>query len=298
MRIVESFEAARDLGAGCVGFVPTMGYLHEGHLSLVEAARRDCDTVTVSLFVNPLQFGPNEDLASYPRDLDRDAALVAELGADVLFAPPLKVMYPGDPLTTVTVSRVTDGMEGARRPGHFDGVATVVAKLFAGIQPDRSYFGRKDAQQLVTVRRMATDLSFPTVIVGSPIVREADGLALSSRNIYLDTAQRAAAQSISRGMFAASEAVAAGERSSSELERIAASPANGEAGIDVEYATLSDQDSASPLDLLDRPAFLAMTAKVGATRLLDNIHIDRIDGRWVPDVGVRLTDTSILYKET
>ncbi len=297
MRIVESFEAARDLAAGCVGFVPTMGYLHEGHLSLVEAARRDCDTVTVSLFVNPLQFGPNEDLASYPRDLDRDAALVAELGADVLFAPPLEVMYPGDLLTTVTVSQVTDGMEGARRPGHFDGVATVVAKLFAGIQPDRTYFGRKDAQQLVTVRRMTTDLSFPTVIVGSPIVREADGLALSSRNIYLDAAQRVAAQAISRGMFAAAEAVAAGERSASELERIAASPANGEAGIDVEYATLSDQDTASPLAVLDRPAFLAMTAKVGTTRLLDNIHIDRIDGRWVPDVGVRLNDTSILYKE-
>jgi pantoate--beta-alanine ligase len=298
VRIVESFAAARDLAAGCVGFVPTMGYLHEGHLSLVEAARRDCDTVTVSLFVNPLQFGPNEDLASYPRDLDRDAALVAEFGADVLFAPPLEVMYPGDLLTTVTVSQVTEGMEGARRPGHFDGVATVVAKLFAGIQPERAYFGRKDAQQLVTVRRMTIDLSFSTVIVGSPIVREADGLALSSRNIYLDARERVAARSISRGMFAAAEAVAAGERSASELERIVASPANGESGIDVEYATLSDQDAASPLELLDRPAFLAMTAKVGTTRLLDNIHIDRIDGRWVPDVGIRLGDTSILYKET
>ena len=298
MRIVESFEAARDLAAGCVGFVPTMGFLHEGHLSLVEAARRDCDTVTVSLFVNPLQFGPGEDLASYPRDLDRDAALVADLGADVLFAPPVDLMFPGDPLTTVTVAQVTEGMEGARRPGHFDGVATVVAKLFAGIQPDRSYFGRKDAQQLVTVRRMAADLSFPTVIVGSPIVREADGLALSSRNIYLDAAQRDAARSISSGMFAAAEAVVAGERSARALEQIAVSPASAAAGIDVEYAALADQDRAAPIDLLDRPAFLAMTAKVGTTRLLDNIHIDRIDGRWVPDVGARLGETSILYKET
>lgn len=297
MRIVESFKAARDLAVGRVGFVPTMGYLHEGHLSLVRAARRDCDTVSVSLFVNPLQFGPNEDLASYPRNLDRDAALVADLGADVLFAPPVEVMFPGDPLTTVSVAQVTDGMEGAQRPGHFDGVATVVAKLFAGIQPDRSYFGRKDAQQLVTVRRMAADLSFPTVIVGSPIVREADGLALSSRNIYLDVAQRDAARSISRGMFAAAEAVAEGERSATELERIAALPARSESGIDVEYARLSDQETASPLDLLDRPAFLAMTARVGTTRLLDNIHIDRIDDRWVPDVGVRLDETSILYKE-
>ena len=297
MKIVESFKAARDLAAGCVGFVPTMGYLHEGHLSLVEAARRECDTVTVSLFVNPLQFGPNEDLASYPRDLDRDAALVADLGADVLFAPPVEVMYPGEILTTVTVAQVTERMEGARRPGHFDGVATVVAKLFAGIQPDRSYFGRKDAQQLVTVRRMAADLSFPTIIVGSPIVREADGLALSSRNVYLDTAQRDAARSISTGMFAAAEAVMAGERSATELERIASAPANAEAGIDVEYAALSDQDTAAPLDRLDRPAFLAMTAKVGSTRLLDNIHIDRLDDRWVPDVGVRLDKTSTLYKE-
>ncbi len=140
-----------------------MGYLHEGHLSLIDAARRECDTVVVSLFVNPLQFGPNEDLASYPRDLDRDAALVEAAGADVLFAPPLDVMYPSEPLTTVTVGEVTEGMEGARRPGHFDGVATVVAKLFAGVAPDRSYFGRKDAQQLVTVRRMVQDLSFPTV---------------------------------------------------------------------------------------------------------------------------------------
>ena len=298
MKIVDTFEAARNLAAGSVGFVPTMGYLHEGHLSLVEAARRDCDTVTVSLFVNPLQFGPNEDLASYPRDLDRDAALVADRGADVLFAPAVEVMYPDKTLTTVTVARVTEGMEGARRPGHFDGVATVVAKLFAGIQPDRSYFGRKDAQQLVTVRRMSADLSFPTVVVGSSIVREGDGLALSSRNTYLDTAQRNAARSISRGMFAAAEAVLAGERSASDLERIASEPANAEAGIDVEYATLSDQDAAAPLDRLDRPAFLAMTARVGATRLLDNIHIDRIDDRWVPDVGVRLDDTSILYKET
>ena len=298
MKIVESFGAARDLGTGCVGFVPTMGYLHEGHLSLVEAARRDCDTVTVSLFVNPLQFGPNEDLESYPRDLDRDAALVEAAGADVLFAPPVEVMYPGEQLTTVSVARVTEGMEGARRPGHFDGVATVVAKLFAGIEPDRSYFGRKDAQQLVTVRRMTADLSFPTVVVGCPIVREADGLALSSRNIYLDQEQRIAARSISRGMFAAAEAVRAGERSASVLERIAGAPANAEADIEVEYATLSDQGTAEPLETLDRSAFLAMTARVGTTRLLDNIHIDRVDGRWAPDEGVRLDGTSILYKET
>ena len=297
MKTVETFTEARALGRGCVGFVPTMGYLHEGHISLIDAARSECDTVVVSLFVNPLQFGPNEDLASYPRDLDRDTALVEEARADVLFAPALEVMYPGDPLTTVTVGDVTEGMEGARRPGHFDGVATVVAKLFAGIVPDRSYFGRKDAQQLVTVRRMVLDLSFPTIIVGAPIVREADGLALSSRNIFLDPRQRDAARSISRGLFAAAAAVTAGERLAREIEGIASAAVDGEAGIDLDYATLADQDTAAPVATLDRPAFLAVAARVGATRLLDNIHIDPYEGGWVPDVGTRLREPSILYRE-
>jgi pantoate--beta-alanine ligase len=251
----------------------------------------------VSLFVNPLQFGPNEDLASYPRDLDRDAALVEAARADVLFAPPLEVMYPDDPLTTVTVGDVTEGMEGARRPGHFDGVATVVAKLFAGIVPDRSYFGRKDTQQLVTVRRMVLDLSFPTIIVGAPIVREADGLALSSRNIFLDPRQRDAARSISRGLFAAAAAVTAGERSAREIEGITSAVVDGEAGIDLDYATLADQETAAPVTTLDRPAFLAVAASVGSTRLLDNIHIDPYEGGWVPDVGTRLREPSILYRE-
>lgn len=297
MKTVETFADVRVLGRGCVGFVPTMGYLHEGHLSLIDAARRDCDTVVVSLFVNPLQFGPNEDLASYPRDLDRDAALVEAAGADVLFAPPLDVLYPNEPLTTVTVGEVTEGMEGARRPGHFDGVATVVAKLFAGVAPDRSYFGRKDAQQLVTVRRMVQDLSFPTAIVGAPIVREVDGLALSSRNIFLDPRQRDAARSISRGLFAAAAAVTAGERSARGIERIASVAVEEEADIDLDYATLADQDTAAPVASLGRPAFLAVAARVGSTRLLDNIHIDQYEDGWLPDVGTRLREPSILYRE-
>jgi len=297
VRTVHTFRDARALGSGCVGLVPTMGYLHEGHISLVDAARRECDTVIVSLFVNPLQFAPTEDLASYPRDLERDAEMVEEAGADVLFAPQLEEMYPDKPLTTVVVGLVTEGMEGEIRPGHFDGVATVVAKLFAGIAPDRAYFGRKDAQQLVTVRRMTTDLSFPIVIVGEPIVRESDGLALSSRNTYLDPAERAAARSINRGINAVAEAIIAGERSGTELERIAATPVNDEPGIDLDYATLADQDTASALLDLDRPAFLAVAARVGRTRLLDNVHIDRIDGGWVPDAGIRLDGPSILYRE-
>jgi len=297
MRTVTTFADVRVLGRGCVGFVPTMGYLHEGHLSLIDAARRECDTVVVSLFVNPLQFGPNEDLASYPRDLDRDAALVEAAGADVLFAPPLDVMYPSEPLTRVMVGEVTEGMEGARRPGHFDGVATVVAKLFAGVDPDRSYFGRKDAQQLVTVRRMVQDLSFPTAIVGAPIVREADGLALSSRNIFLDPRQRDAARSISRGLFAAAAAVRAGERSARRIERFASTTVEEEADIDLDYATLAGQDTAAPVASLERPAFLAVAARVGSTRLLDNIHIDRYEDGWLPDLGTRLREPSILYRE-
>ena len=297
MKTVRTFADARASGSGCVGLVPTMGYLHEGHISLVEAARRECDTVTVSLFVNPLQFAPTEDLAAYPRDLERDAEMVEAAGADVLFAPQLSEMYPDDPLTTVSVSSVTEGMEGGVRPGHFDGVATVVTKLFAGIAPDRAYFGRKDAQQLVTVRRMTTDLSFPIVIIGAPIVREAEGIALSSRNVYLDPAERTAARSISRGIRAVADAILAGERSGRELERIAAEPVNEEPGIDLDYAAFVDQDSAASLTDLDRPAFLAVAARVGKTRLLDNVHIDRIGGGWVPDVGIRLDEPSILYGE-
>ncbi len=297
MRTVRTFAEARALGSGCVGLVPTMGYLHEGHISLVDAARRESDTVTVSLFVNPLQFGPTEDLGSYPRNFERDAEMVAAAGADILFAPQLAEMYPRDPLTTVTVAHVTEGMEGGIRPGHFDGVATVVTKLFAGLAPDRSYFGRKDAQQLVTVRRMSADLSFPTVIVGAPIVRESDGLALSSRNTYLDAAERIAAGSINRGIAAVADAVLAGERSGRQLERIAAAPVNEEPGIELDYATLANQDTASSLTDLDRPAFLAIAARVGRTRLLDNVHIDRTDAGWVPDVGIRLEGPSILYRE-
>jgi len=297
MRIVESFAEARALGTGCVGYVPTMGYLHEGHVSLVAAARRECDTVTVSIFVNPLQFAPTEDLASYPRDLDRDVALVEAAGADVVFAPSLEEMYPREPLTRVTVAAVTDGMEGGIRPGHFDGVATVVAKLFAGIAPDRAFFGRKDAQQLVTVRRMTADLSFPIRIVGAPIVREHDGLALSSRNTYLDPEQRIAARSLSAGMAAAAEAIRDGERSGAVLERVAAAPVHAQPGIDLDYASLADQETAAHLAELDRPAFLAIAARVGRTRLLDNIHIDPDGGGWVPDVGIRLEGPSILYRE-
>ncbi|HSG79483.1 MAG TPA: pantoate--beta-alanine ligase, partial [Acidimicrobiia bacterium] len=189
-----------------------MGYLHEGHLALIEAAREGSDTVVVSLFVNPLQFDQASDLARYPRDLERDAALAASAGADILFAPDVTEMYPDEPVTRVRLATLTSTMEGAHRPGHFDGVATVVAKLFAGLRPDRAWFGRKDAQQLVVIGRMAADLSFPVEVVGHPTLREADGLALSSRNVFLSSDEREVALSLSRGLFAAADAVAVGGR--------------------------------------------------------------------------------------
>jgi len=297
MRILPTFAATRAAVRGRVGLVPTMGFLHEGHVSLIEAARAEADTVVVSLFVNPLQFGVGEDLGSYPRDLERDAELADDAGADVLFAPTVEEMYGDGILTRVTVACVTDAMEGARRPGHFDGVATVVAKLFAGIGPDDAYFGRKDAQQLVTVRRMAADLSFPIRVVGAPIVREEDGLALSSRNTYLSDDQRVAARSISTGIMAAADAVGAGERDARVLEAVAGRPVLEAEGIELEYAELADQSSAQSVAALDRPSFLAMTARVGSTRLLDNVHFDRTDGGWAPDRGIRLEGPSILYKE-
>ena len=205
MRITKTFAETRASAAGSVGFVPTMGFLHEGHLSLIEAARRESDTVVMSLFVNPLQFDRDEDLTRYPRDLDRDVALATAAGADVVFAPEVDEMYPAEQLTRVIVKGLSDELEGPNRPGHFEGVATVVAKLFAGVRPQRAYFGRKDAQQLAVVRRMAADLSMPVHVVGAPIVREGSGLALSSRNIFLSSDQRNAALGLSRGLMKAAD---------------------------------------------------------------------------------------------
>ncbi len=289
MRLVETPEEARRIGSGRRGLVPTMGFLHEGHLSLVEEARRRCDTVVMSLFVNPLQFNRPEDLETYPRDPDRDAALAEECGVDVLFIPPLEVMYPHQPLTTVSVSLVSEHMEGAFRPGHFDGVATVVTKLFAALQPDLAFFGRKDHQQLVLVRCMAADLSMPVEIVGSQIIREPDGLALSSRNVLLD--DRAGAVSISRGLFAAADAVEAGVRLAAELEGLV------EEALDldrVDYVTLASQSRAQPIDRLDRPAFLAVAGYTGQVRLIDNLPIDLMGEMFVPDRGRRLAGYSRL----
>ena len=292
MRVAVTFEEAREARSGRVGLVPTMGYLHEGHLALAAAAAGSSDTVIMSLFVNPLQFDDELDLAVYPRDPERDAGLAAAAGVDVLFAPPVDEMYPEPSATRVAVAGLSTGLEGACRPGHFDGVATVVTKLFAGAGPDAAFFGRKDAQQLAVVRRLCVDLSFPIEVVGVPTVREEDGLALSSRNVRLEPGSRSGALGLSRGLFAAADAIAAGERSARALEQMVRT-AVAEVGGDLDYVTLADATTAQPIPELDRPAFLAGAAFVGGVRLIDNIFLwpDRD-----PDLGIRLEGPSILYE--
>lgn len=289
MKITATFAEARAWCTGFTAFVPTMGFLHEGHLGLVEAARDGTDTVLASLFVNPLQFNDAADLKRYPRDLERDAALLKSAGADVLFAPALEEMYPEEPAVCVSLPALAAEMEGAHRPGHFDGVATVVAKLFAGLQPHRAHFGRKDAQQLAVVRRMAADLSFPVEIVGGPTVREPDGLALSSRNVFIE--DRTAALALSRGLFASADAVETGERSGAKLEGIVAAELQS-SGVEAEYVVLADAALATRIPDLDREAFLAVAAQVGPVRLIDNVWLGP-DGS--ADHGVRLPGPSILY---
>ncbi len=289
MIVVQTFAEARVAGregsrAGqTVGFVPTMGALHAGHRSLMNAARSRCDTVVVSIFVNPLQFNDPNDLARYPRPLEADLQLCEETGVDVVFAPAAQEMYPRPMLTAVTVRSVVDRMEGPHRPGHFDGVATVVAKLFAGIQPDVAFFGRKDAQQLAVITTMAIDLGFPIQIVGCPTLREPGGLAMSSRNVFLSPDERAEALALARGLMRAADAVEAGERTGEVIEETARAEMSH---LQPEYVELASQERADRLEVLDRPAFLAVAARVGTTRLIDNVAFDRgIDG-FVADRGI------------
>ncbi|MDH3249100.1 MAG: pantoate--beta-alanine ligase [Acidimicrobiia bacterium] len=288
-RIVRTFEEVRAARAGVVGLVPTLGYLHEGHLALMNRARDECDLVVVTIFVNPLQFDDPADLERYPSDIDRDLHLIETTGAGLVFVPSQEEMYPVEPLTRVEVKGLDAAMEGAHRPGHFAGVATVVAKFLAGLQPDRAYFGQKDAQQLAIITRMVTDLSIPVVVVPCPTVREADGLALSSRNMRLDSHERVLARRISGGLMAAADAAAAGERSAQLLGGVVRQ-ALGD--LEPEYVTLADRSTAAPIEQLDRPAFLAVAQRVGSTRLIDNVFLEQ-DGR--SDRGVRMASPSILY---
>ena len=267
-------DEARATGRG-VGLVPTMGALHEGHLSLMAQARDECDTVAVSIFVNPLQFGDPADIAHYPRTLERDLFMCAEAGADVVFVPGVREMYPSwpePPATTVSVRGVSERWEGASRPGHFDGVATVVAKLFAVAGPCRAYFGLKDFQQLAVVRTMAADLSLPVEIVGCPIVREPDGLALSSRNVRLSAAERAAASVLSRALAAGRAAVASGERSGAALAGAMQDVVETEDLVHLDYAAAVDASTLLEETSVHDPTTvrLLIAAQVGPVRLIDN----------------------------
>jgi pantoate--beta-alanine ligase len=248
-----------------IGLVPTMGALHAGHMGLVEAARGENDVVVVSVFVNPLQFGPNEDLDRYPRDWDRDAKMLRDAEVDAVYRPTAEEMYPPDSSTRVHVSGVTDTLEGAARPGHFEGVATVVTKLLAAVQPDRAYFGQKDAQQVAVVRRLVRDLDLGVEIRVVPIVREPDGLALSSRNVYLSPAERLAAAGISAALREAAAAYGSGERDPIKLRAHIAGRLSLEPLVQVEYAELVDPAT------FQKPGTLAVIAvRVGKTRLIDN----------------------------
>jgi len=262
-------DAARAKGQR-IGFVPTMGYLHAGHLSLVAEARRRADFVVASIFVNPLQFGANEDLARYPRDIDRDTQLLTAAGTDVLFLPDMTEMYPEGFQTTVTVDRVTRGLCGTSRPTHFQGVTTVVAKLFNMVKPHVAVFGQKDFQQLVAIRRMASDLNFDIEIVGAPIVREPDGLAMSSRNAYLSGPERQAALCLSKALRAASEQVERGETDALRILGAARRVITDEPLARIDYATLVDPDTLEDITTVRAPALLALAVNIGKTRLIDN----------------------------
>jgi pantoate--beta-alanine ligase len=254
-----------------IGFVPTMGALHEGHLSLIHEARAMCDVVVVSVFVNPAQFSLAEDFDSYPRDLTRDAALLAEYNVDYVFAPPVEEIYPPGFATYVTVAGASDELEGASRPGHFRGVTTVVAILLNVVKPDFTFFGQKDAQQSVLIKRMVRDLAFNTEIVVVPIVREESGLAMSSRNQYLDGEQRRAAAVLHRSLTQACEAYEEGERSATRLTELVRSAIEKEPLARVDYVSVNDAETLDRLDKIEaRPALVSLAVFIGKTRLIDN----------------------------
>jgi pantoate--beta-alanine ligase len=277
-----ALAAARKAGRR-VGFVPTMGYLHDGHVSLMEHAAAECDEVLVSIFVNPLQFGANEDLDRYPRDLDGDRARCQGAGVTMLFVPAVDEMYPRPVATTVSIAGVSQRYEGASRPTHFAGVATVVAKLFNLSGPCRAYFGEKDFQQIAVVRRMVADLSIPVDVVACPTVREPDGLAMSSRNAYLDPQQRAAAPVLHRALVEGVERILAGERDAGNVVAAMASMVDVEPLAALDYLAVVDPDTLDPVDDLaalgGRPVRLLGAIRVGATRLIDNV------GATVPEIG-------------
>jgi len=270
---IPDFRAARASTPGSLGLVPTMGFLHRGHMALVERASSENDAVAASIFVNPTQFGPDEDFTSYPRDLDRDLKMLDEAGVSLVFTPTPEAMYHPGSDTRVDPGPIANLHEGASRPGHFIGVTTVVSKLFHIVQPDKAYFGQKDAQQLVIIRRMARDLDFPLEIISVPTVREPDGLAISSRNVYLNPKERAAAavlwKALSRAQFLCNEGVLSCPAITSEMARII----NSESLARLDYATIAHPDTLQPLATVQNGALALLAVQIGNTRLIDNLPL-------------------------
>lgn len=268
---LSELRAARARLPEPVGLVPTMGYLHEGHLSLVRRARAECASVVATIFVNPTQFGPEEDLSTYPRDLPRDLSLLEAGGVDLVWTPTPEVMYPPGFQTWVTVEEVTQPLEGGMRPGHFRGVTTVVAKLFTGVLPQKAYFGQKDAQQSVVIRQMTRDLNFPIEIMICPIVREPDGLAMSSRNTYLNPKERQAATVLHRALTAARAAFGAGERDAGRLRDVVSEVIASEPLARLQYVSCAHPETLQELEAVAGRALLSLAVFVGQTRLIDNV---------------------------
>ena len=280
MKVVHTISELRAIRSQLpepLGFVPTMGYLHQGHLSLVEAARKNSASVAASIFINPTQFAPTEDLASYPRDLEKDLRLLEEAGVDLVWAPDEKVMYPKSFQTWVTVQEVTKPLEGSYRPEHFQGVTTVVAKLFNAVQPQKAFFGQKDAQQVVVIQKMVRDLNFPIEIVVCPIVREADGLALSSRNTYLSLEERKAATILNKALKAAGQAYQNGERNAENIRQVMHKTFKSEPLAKVQYASCADLQTLQELKTITHGALLSVAVYFGKTRLIDNLILQDTD---------------------
>ena len=277
MQLAKTIAELRDLrrqSSGSVGFVPTMGYLHEGHLALVRQARNENSTVVVSIFVNPAQFGPSEDLASYPRDLDRDLELLDEEKTDVVFMPSDEEMYPLGFSSWVDVEKVTERLEEASRPGFFRGVATVVAKLFNIVQPTKAYFGQKDAQQAIVITRMVADLNMNLEIVVVPTVRENDGLAMSSRNVYLDSEERQAATILFKALTLAKELWQGREKDADRIRQQMTSLIQKEPLAKIDYVSIADASTLAELKTVDRPALASLAIRIGKTRLIDNTILE------------------------
>ena len=280
MRVIEKISdlkaavAAQKNAGKTVGLVPTMGFLHEGHVSLVEASRRENDITVLSIFVNPAQFGVNEDFDKYPKDIEGDFQKAEEAGTDIIFAPTAVEMYPQGYSTYVDIDGITDRMCGKSRPGHFKGVATVVTKLFNIVQPDKAYFGQKDAQQAAVIRKMVRELNINVDLAVCPIVREKDGLAMSSRNIYLNSEERKAALALSKSLFKAERLIKEGERDARKIRAFIEKEIGSESLADVDYVTVVDADTLDEIKLLKSSIVAAVAVRFGKTRLIDNIVVE------------------------